>query len=131
MVTSLATRFCVRLLSLCSQFRGGGFEGTVEITGLLSYKPDQPWPFAADVDRIRVLPRKPEVSLRSTGRCTLFVAVGTSGVVEPAANFVAHVAGRARTIYVGPEEPANASSFTESYLGKAGEVLPDLFGSFV
>ena len=68
MVTSLATRFCVRLLSLCSQFRGGGFEGTVEITGLLSYKPDQPWPFAADVDRIRVLPRKPEVSLRSTGR---------------------------------------------------------------
>jgi hypothetical protein len=43
---------------------GGGFEGTVEITGLLSYKPDQPWPFAADVDRIRVLPRTPEVSLR-------------------------------------------------------------------
>lgn len=43
---------------------GGGFEGTVEITGLLSYKPNQPWPFAADVDRIRVLPRTPEVSLR-------------------------------------------------------------------
>ena len=43
---------------------GGGFEGTVEITGLLSYKPDQPWPFAADVDRIRVLPRAPEVGLR-------------------------------------------------------------------
>jgi hypothetical protein len=36
------------------------------------------------------------------------------------------VAGRARTIYVGPEEPANVSSFTECYLGKAGEVLPDL-----
>jgi NAD-dependent deacetylase len=46
---------------------------------------------------------------------TLFVAIGTSGVVEPAASFVAHVAGRARTIYVGPEEPANASSFTECY----------------
>jgi NAD-dependent deacetylase len=60
---------------------------------------------------------------------TLFVAVGTSGVVEPAASFVAHVAGRARTIYVGPEEPANAFSFTECYLGKAGEVLPDLLGS--
>jgi NAD-dependent deacetylase len=40
--------------------------------------------------------------------CTLFVATGTSGVVEPAASFVAHVAGRARTIYVGPEKPANA-----------------------
>jgi NAD-dependent deacetylase len=61
--------------------------------------------------------------------CTMFVAVGTSGVVEPAASFVAHVNARARTIYVGPENPANASSFTECYLGKAGEVLPNLFGS--
>jgi len=61
--------------------------------------------------------------------CTLFVAVGTSGVVEPAASFVAYVNGRARTIYVGPESPANASSFTECYSGKAGEVLPNLFGS--
>ncbi len=61
--------------------------------------------------------------------CTLFIAVGTSGVVEPAASFVAHVGGRARTIYVGPENPANTSSFTECHLGKAGEVLPDLFGA--
>jgi NAD-dependent deacetylase len=61
--------------------------------------------------------------------CTVFPAVGTSGVVEPAASFVAHVSGRVRTIYVGPEEPANVSSFTERYLGKAGEVLPDLLGS--
>jgi len=59
--------------------------------------------------------------------CTLFVAVGTSGVVEPAASFVAQVRDRARTIYVGPEPPANASSFTECYVGKAGEVLPNLF----
>jgi len=43
---------------------GAGFEGTVEITGQLRYKPEQPWPYAADVDRIRVLPRSPEVSLR-------------------------------------------------------------------
>jgi NAD-dependent deacetylase len=61
--------------------------------------------------------------------CTVFVAVGTSGVVELAASFVAQVSGCARTIYMGPENPANASSFTECYLGKAGEVLPDLFGS--
>jgi NAD-dependent deacetylase len=58
--------------------------------------------------------------------CSVFMAVGTSGVVEPAASFVAQVRGRARTIYVGPEEPANRSSFTECHLGKAGEVLPGL-----
>lgn len=60
--------------------------------------------------------------------CTVLMAVGTSGVVEPAASFVAHVRGRARTIYVGAEVPANASAFKECHLGKAGEVLPDLLG---
>ncbi len=64
---------------------------------------------------------------QALSRCTLFVAVGTSGMVEPAANFVAHVRVRARTFYVGPEEPANASAFTESFLGKSGELLPSLF----
>jgi len=62
-------------------------------------------------------------------RCTVFMAVGTSGVVEPAASFVAQVSGRARTIYVGPEEPANATAFTECHLEKAGEMLPDLLGA--
>jgi hypothetical protein len=33
--------------------------------------------------------------------------------------------GRARTIYVGPGNPANASSLTERSLGKSGELLPN------
>jgi NAD-dependent deacetylase len=65
--------------------------------------------------------------LRALDACTLFLAIGTSGVVEPAASFAARVSGRARTVYVGPEEPANRCSFTERYLGKAGELLPSLF----
>jgi NAD-dependent deacetylase len=69
-----------------------------------------------------------EISL-ALGACTVFVAVGTSGVVEPAASFVARVQGRAgtRTIYVGPEDPANRSAFTEFHAGKSGELLPNLF----
>jgi NAD-dependent deacetylase len=63
---------------------------------------------------------------RALDACTVFIAIGTSGVVEPAASFVAQVNGRTRTIYVGPEEPANTISFAECYLGKAGEVLPNL-----
>jgi len=63
---------------------------------------------------------------RALNECTVFMAVGTSGVVEPAASFVSHVGGRARTIYVGWEEPANAPAFMECHLGKAGEVLPEL-----
>jgi NAD-dependent deacetylase len=61
-------------------------------------------------------------------RCTVFLAVGTSGVVEPAASFANHARHcRARTIYVGPEEPANSSSFSEVQLGTAAAVLPGLF----
>ena len=60
-------------------------------------------------------------------RCTIFAAVGTSGVVEPAASFVAHVARRSRTYYVGPELPANASAFDECFQEPAGQILPKLF----
>ena len=63
---------------------------------------------------------------RSLDECSIFMAVGTSGVVEPAASFVAHVGGRVRTIYVGAEEPANATAYTEWLIGKAGEILPAL-----
>jgi NAD-dependent deacetylase len=61
-------------------------------------------------------------------KASLMVVVGTSGSVYPAANFVhwARQAG-ARTVYVGPEKPLNASAFTHVVEGKAGEVLPGLF----
>ncbi len=59
--------------------------------------------------------------------CNLLLTVGTSGVVEPAASFVRMARmNKARAVYVGPEEPANAVFFDEVVLGKAGEVLPDL-----
>jgi len=61
-------------------------------------------------------------------KASLMVVVGTSGSVYPAANFV-HWARQhgARTVYVGPEKPLNASAFTHVVEGKAGEVLPGLF----
>ena len=65
---------------------------------------------------------------REIGKATLMVVVGTSGSVYPAANFV-HWARQngARTVYVGPEQPLNASAFTHVVEGKAGEVMPGLF----
>jgi len=61
-------------------------------------------------------------------KATLMLVVGTSGSVYPAASFVhwARNAG-ARTVYVGPEPPLNASAFTHVVEGRAGEVLPSLF----
>lgn len=61
-------------------------------------------------------------------KATLMVVVGTSGSVYPAASFVHWARQRgARTVYVGPEKPLNASAFTHVVEGKAGEVLPGLF----
>jgi NAD-dependent deacetylase len=74
------------------------------------------------------IPLEMERIEREIGRATVMVVVGTSGSVYPAANFV-HWArqGGARTVYVGPERPLNASAFTHVVEGKAGEVLPGLF----
>jgi NAD-dependent deacetylase len=65
---------------------------------------------------------------REIAKATLMLAVGTSGSVYPAANFVhwARQAG-ARTVYIGPDAPLNASAFTHVVEGKAGAVLPELF----
>ena len=60
-------------------------------------------------------------------QCTIFAALGTSGSVEPAASFVAHVRGYAQTCYVGPEKPANVTMFDEFYEGSAGEILTGVF----
>ncbi len=73
------------------------------------------------------LPMGMEQIAEALSRCTLFVTVGSSGAVYPAAGFVASVSGRARTVYLGPERPDNARRFDECRLGKAGEVLPALF----
>jgi len=60
-------------------------------------------------------------------RATIFVTIGSSGAVYPAAGFVAAARRHARTVYVGPEKPDNASAFHDIVLGKATEVVPGLF----
>lgn len=70
-------------------------------------------------------------SKRALRDCDLFLAVGTSGTVTPAANFVrsARYAG-ARTIAVNlePMSPRNPE-FDEELLGRAELVLPELVGA--
>jgi len=62
--------------------------------------------------------------------CDLFIAIGTSGTVAPASYFVrsADYEG-ARTVFVNLTEmdPVNPY-FKESVIGKAEDILPELFG---
>ncbi len=67
---------------------------------------------------------------RALRDCDLFIAIGTSGVVAPASNFVrsAEYAG-ARTIYVNIEPMKQKNpAFKEEYLGQAEVLLPQLLG---
>lgn len=80
------------------------------------------------------MPFEMERIRREIDRCTVMAVVGTSGVVHPAASFVHwarqryHSGGESvRTVYVGPEEPANREAFDRCHFGKAGEILPGLF----
>jgi NAD-dependent deacetylase len=69
-------------------------------------------------------------SKRALRDCDLFLAVGTSGTVSPASNFVrAAEFARARTVLVNLE-PMNPRhpAYDEEYLGRAEELLPVLLG---
>ncbi len=57
-------------------------------------------------------------------RCDLFVAIGTSGSVYPAAGFVAEVRGRARTVELNLEPSDGAALFDETHHGPATQIVP-------
>ena len=56
--------------------------------------------------------------------CGLFVSVGTSGSVYPAAGFVAAVRGQARTVELNLEPSQGAALFDEARHGPATQVVP-------
>jgi NAD-dependent deacetylase len=57
-------------------------------------------------------------------RCELFVAIGTSGNVYPAAGFVADVRHRALTVELNLEPSEGAALFDEVHHGPASEIVP-------
>ena len=66
--------------------------------------------------------------------CDTFIAIGTSGSVQPVASFVTMLKQRpqpARTIFLGLTEPANARYFDEVHLGPAAELVPAMVHSWV
>lgn len=56
--------------------------------------------------------------------CGLFVSIGTSGAVYPAAGFVAQVRGRARTVELNLEPSEGTHLFDEARHGPATVVVP-------
>ncbi|NNE59243.1 MAG: NAD-dependent deacylase [Hellea sp.] len=61
----------------------------------------------------------------AVNNCDLFVSIGTSGAVYPAAGFVQLARGmRKQTLEINLEPSEGSSFFHDSRLGKAGELVP-------
>ncbi|NOZ00861.1 MAG: NAD-dependent deacylase [Deltaproteobacteria bacterium] len=64
---------------------------------------------------------------RAVEDCDVFIAVGTSGAVFPAAGYVSSAASMgARTVLVNLEPAENIAFFNEFHQGQAGKILPAL-----
>ena len=65
--------------------------------------------------------------MAALGGCGLFLSIGTSGNVTPAAGFVreARMVAGARTVELNLEPSEGASAFAEQVYGPASEVVPD------
>jgi NAD-dependent deacetylase len=71
---------------------------------------------------------------RELETCATFMAIGTSGSVQPVASFVTLLkqkAQPAQTIFLGLTEPANAHYFDEVHLGPAAELVPRILSKLV
>lgn len=104
---------------MCGRCRAAGKDALL--------RPDVVW-FGEPIDRGHLA--RIEAFVRAAGRSLVFLAVGTSGLVEPAASLV----DAARTVgghswLVNAEPPANAARFDHVVLGKAGTTLPALLAA--
>ena len=78
------------------------------------------------------MPYEMETIYRAIAECDLFVSVGTSGAVYPAAGFVEAARGAgARTLELNLERSAGSAMFHETRLGMAGALVPGWVGSLL
>jgi NAD-dependent deacetylase len=72
------------------------------------------------------MPLAMDVIYDALNRCDLFMSIGTSGNVYPAAGFVSHVRmyTRAHTVQLNLEPTSGSTMFAETVLGPATDVVP-------
>jgi NAD-dependent deacetylase len=70
------------------------------------------------------MPMHMEAIEAALGDCGLFLSIGTSGNVYPAAGFVAEVRGHARTVELNLEPSQGSALFDEAIHGPATAIVP-------
>ncbi|GBR11147.1 NAD-dependent deacylase [Acetobacter oeni] len=91
--------------------------------GWKNLRPDVVWfgEMPLHMDRIR----------RALERCDIFVAIGTSATVYPAAGFIDEASGHARTIELNLAPSGSASLFDEAAYGEATTIVPRFVKDFL
>jgi NAD-dependent deacetylase len=77
------------------------------------------------------MPLEMERIYEALSRCGLFLAIGTSGQVYPAAGFVSEVPRTARKIELNSERSMMSHAFDEHRLGPAGVEVPKIVKEFL
>lgn len=70
------------------------------------------------------MPLHMEAIERALMACDLFVSIGTSGTVYPAAGFVQMASGHARTVELNLEPSDGWTQFDDSLAGPATKLVP-------
>ena len=84
-------------------------------------------PLRPDIVWFGEMPYRMEEIYAALDKTTVFMSIGTSGNVYPAAYFIAQARQRgAKTIGVNLAEPENSSYIDYFFQGKAGDILPSL-----
>jgi NAD-dependent deacetylase len=109
------------------------FTATFRDSAIYMKRPDIPLCKCGELIRPNIvwfgeMPMFTEQIIPAIEQCSIFLAVGSSGAVYPAAGF-AQIARRnsAKTIYLGVGSPSNGQMFDQIILGPSGERLPGLF----
>ncbi|MDX2089033.1 MAG: NAD-dependent deacylase [Kofleriaceae bacterium] len=111
------TAYRVGVAPVCGMCQRAGREALL--------RPDIVW-FGEMIARAHL--ERIEAFVERAGTELRFVAIGTSGLVYPAAGLVEVARARGgRSWLVNADPPANAAQFDEVALGKAGTILPALF----
>ena len=72
------------------------------------------------------IPFEMDAIVEAVSRADIFIAIGTSGVVYPAAGLVAMTPPRARRILINKDPAENNRLFEEFYSGPAGVLVPKI-----
>jgi NAD-dependent deacetylase len=99
----------------------------IDLSGSLPYCPKCDGLLRPDIVWFGEIPYFLDVIEKLIRKCNLFLVIGTSGTVYPAAGFVmAAKYNGAKTIGVNLEKPKNQDHFDFFYEGKSGDLLPGL-----